>query len=132
MSSLSSALIAVFGSETPLLHFSMSVTDLFSTIRVRKYVPYDPKDVFYLPDKAGGISQRAKNQYHLLGAVGAGHRIQLERIRFCQAGAFAENPLCRRSDAGEAPQLLAKSTCRTVCTPTCSGRQRRRTSAVST
>ena len=97
----------VFRIPNPTLFLHVGDGSVFNH-KVRKYVPYDPKDVFYLPDKAGGISQRAKDQYHLLGAVGAGHRIQLERIRFCQAGAFAENPLCRRGDAGEAPQLLAK------------------------
>ena len=97
----------VFGSQTPL-YFSMSVTDLFSTIKCGSTYHMIPKTYFTFPIKlVEFLNERKINTlYWVPSALAIVSNWNV--FDFARPEHLAENPLCRRSDAGEAPQLLAK------------------------
>ena len=60
----------VFGSQTPF-YFSMSVSDVFSTVYAGAELHIIPKTLFSFPLKLNKVYERATGQHNLLGALGA-------------------------------------------------------------
>lgn len=95
----------IFGSQTPF-YFSMSVSDLYSTLKKWCHAVHHTEGVFHLPYEADGVHEYIQDQHDILGAIGTADRCKLQAVPVRPASRAEEGAVCRRGDADKAAELL--------------------------